>query len=63
MGTTTERAIMFEMETTTVTTTSTGVTMVTDTIEVVPMFRLKIRKLLLGMVEVVWRELKICYKR
>ena len=63
VGTTTERAIMFEMETTTVTTTSTGVTMVIDTIEVVPMFRLKIRKLLLGMVEVVWHELKICYKR
>ena len=63
MGTTTERAIMFEMETTTVTTTSTGVTMVTKMIGVGPMFHLKIVKLLLGMVEVVWRELRICCRK
>ena len=54
---------MFEMETTTVTTTSIGVTMVTKRIEVVPMFCLKIRNLILGMVDVVWHELRICYKR
>ena len=32
-------------------------------IKVDPMFRLKIRKLLLGMVKVIWRELKICCRR
>ena len=51
------RVIMSEMETTTATTTSTRVTMV---IEMGPMFLLKIVKLLLGMVQVVWRELRIC---
>ena len=56
MVTITVRVIMSEMETTTVTTTSTRVSMVTETIEVGPMFRLEIGKLLLGMVEVVWRE-------
>ena len=60
MVTTTVRVIMSEMETTTVTTTSTGVTMVIETTGVDPMFLLKIVKLLLGMVEIVWRELKIC---
>ena len=62
MGITTERVTMFEMETTTAT-TSTGVTIVTETIEVGPMFHLKIGKFLLGTVEVVWRELRICCKR
>ena len=60
MVTTTVRVIMSEMETTTVTTTSTGVTMVTEMIGMGPMSLLKIVKLLLGMVEIVWRELRIC---
>ena len=60
MVTTTVRVIMSEMVTTTATTTSTGVTMVIETIGVDPMFLLKILKLLLGMVEIVWRELRIC---
>ena len=63
MEITTKRSNLFEMDTTTATTTSTGVTMVTKTIKVGPMFHLIIGKLLLWMVEVVWRELKICYKR
>ena len=58
-----ERASMFEMETTTTKKTSTGVTMVTEMIEVGPMFHLKIGKLILGMVEVVYRKLKICCRR
>ena len=53
------RVIMSEMEITTATTTSTGVTMVTEMIGMGPMFLLKILKLLLGMVEVVWSELRI----
>ena len=60
MVTTTVRVIMSEMETTTATTTSTGVTMVTEMIGMGPMSLLKIIKLLLGMEEVVWRELRIC---
>ena len=48
------------MVTTTATTISTGVTMVIETTGVDPMFLLKIVKLLLGMVEIVWRELRIC---
>ena len=44
---------MFDMETTTATTTSSGVTLVKETIRVGPIFHLKIGKLLLGMVEVV----------
>ena len=36
-----------------------GVTMVEEMVGVVPMFNLKIAKLLLEMVEVVWRELMI----
>ena len=60
MVTTTVRVIMSEMVTTTATTTSTGVTMVIETTGVDPMFLLKIVKLLLGMVEIVWRELRIC---
>ena len=48
MVTITVRVIMSEMETTTVTTTSIGVTMVTEIIGMGPMFLLKIVKLLLG---------------
>ena len=53
MEITTERVTMFEIETTTATKTSTGVTMVIKTIRVGPMFHLKIGKFLLGMVEAV----------
>ena len=53
---------MFERGTTMVT-TSTEVTMVIKMIGVVPIFHLKIMKLLLGMVEIVWRELRICCRR
>ena len=60
MVTITVRVIMSEMETTTVTTTSTGVTTVTEMIGMGPMSLLKILKLLLGMVEIVWRKLRIC---
>ena len=49
----TVRVIMFKKEITTATTTSTGVTTV---IELGPMFLLKIMKLLLGILEVVWCE-------
>ena len=44
----TERFIMFDIETITMTTTSIGVTMVIETIKVGLMFRLKIEKLLKG---------------
>ena len=60
MVTITVRVIMSEMETTTAITTSTAVTMVTERIGLVPMSILKIVKSLLGMVEIVWRELRIC---
>ena len=60
MVTITMSVIMYEMETITVTTTSTGVTVVIEMIGMGPMFLLKIVKLLLGMVEVVWHELRIC---
>ena len=60
MVTTTVRVIISDMETTTATTTSTGVTTVTEMIGMGPMSLLKIVKLLLGMVEIVWRELRIC---
>ena len=63
MGITTYKSIMFEGETTTTKITSTGVTMVVETIKVGPMFHLKIKNLLIGMVEIVWNELKICCKR
>ena len=56
----TVRVILSEIETTTTTTTSTGVTMITEIIETVPMSHLEIVKLLLGMVEIVWRKLRIC---
>ena len=59
MVTITVRVILSEMETTTTTTTSTWVTMVTEMIGVDLMSLLKIVKLLLGMVEIVWRELRI----
>ena len=59
MVTITVRVIMFEMETTTATTTLTGVTMVTEMIGMGHMSLLKIVKLLLGMVEIIWRELRI----
>ena len=55
----TVRVIMFEKEITTATTTSTAVTMVIEMIGMGPMFLLKIVKLLLGMGEVLWRELRI----
>ena len=54
------RVIMSEMEITTATTTSIEVTMVTEMIGVGPMSLLKIVKLLQGMVEIVWHELRIC---
>ena len=60
---TTKRVIMSKMGITTSTTTSIGVTMVTKMIGVGLMFHLKIGNLLLGMVEVVWRELKICCRK
>ena len=60
MVTTTVWVIMSEMETTTVTTTFIGVTMLTETTGMGPMSLLKIVKLLQGMVEIVWRELRIC---
>ena len=60
MVTTIMRVIMSDMETTIATTTSTGVTMVIEMTGMDPMFLLKIVKLLLGMVEVVCRELRIC---
>ena len=53
------RVIMSEMETTTATTALTEVTMVIEMIGMGPMFLLKIVKLLLGMGEVLWRELRI----
>ena len=60
MVTTTVRVIVSEMETTTATTTLTGVTMLIETTGMGPMSFLKIVKLLQGMVEIVWRELRIC---
>ena len=60
MVTTTVRVIMSEMKTTNATKPSTGVTMVVEMTGMGPMFLLKIVKLLLGMVEVVCRELRIC---
>ena len=60
MVTITMRVIMSEMETTTATTTSTRVTTVTEMIGMGPMFLVKIVMLLLGMVEIVLWELRIC---
>ena len=63
MVTITVRVIMYKMETTTATTTLTGVTMLIETTGMGPMSLLKIVKLLLGMVEIVWREFRICYTK
>ena len=63
MVTITVRVIMSEMEITTTTTTSTGLTMVTEMIGMGPMSLLKIVKLLLGMVEIIRRELRICFTK
>ena len=60
MVTITVKVIMSEMETTTATITSTGVTTITEMIGMSHMSLLKIVKLLLGMVELVWHELRIC---
>ena len=60
MVNTTVRVIMSDMETTIVTTTLTGVTMLIKTTSMDPMLLLKIVKLLLGMVEILWGELRIC---
>ena len=60
MVTTIVRVIMSDIETKTVITTSTGVTMVTEMIGMDHLSLLKIVNLLLGMVEIVWRELRIC---
>ena len=54
------RVIMSEMETTTATTTLTGVTKVIETIRMGSMSLFKIVKLLQGMVEIVWRDLRTC---
>ena len=54
---------MYEIVNTTATKTSTGVSMITEMIGVGPMFNLKIVKLLLGIVEVLWRELRIYYRK
>ena len=56
MVTITVRVIMSKMEITNATTTSTGVTTVTELIGMGHMSFLKIVQLLLGMVEIVWRE-------
>ena len=60
MVTLTVKVIISEMETTTATTTSIGVTMVKEMIGMSPMSLLKIVKLLLGMVDIVWHEFRIC---
>ena len=60
MVTITVRVIMYEMEITTTTKISIGVTMLTKMIVMGLMFLLKIVKVLLVMVEVVWHELRIC---
>ena len=54
------RVIMSKIETTTAITTSTRVTVVIEVIGMGPVSLFKIMKLLLGMVEVVWCELRIC---
>ena len=60
MVTTTVRVIMSKMETTTAAITLIGVTMLIETTGMGPMSLLKIVKLLQEMVEIVWRELRIC---
>ena len=56
----TVRVNKFEKKITIATKTSTGVTMVIEMIGMGPMSLLKIVKLMLGMVKIVWHELKIC---
>ena len=51
---------MSEMETKTAITTLTWATMLIETTGMGPMSLLKIVTLLLGIVEIVWRELRIC---
>lgn len=58
-----ERVIISKLKITTAKTTSTMVTMVKEMTKVGHMFHLKIVKLLLGMVEVVWCELSICCRK
>ena len=60
---TTERVIISYMGIKTATIISTEVTIVIEIKEVGPMFHLKIVKLLLGMVKVVWCELRICCRK
>ena len=59
----TVRVIMSEIETTTATTTLTGVTVLIEMTGMCPISLLKIVKLLLGMVDMVWRELRICFTK
>ncbi len=54
---------MTEMGITTAKTTLTGVTMVTEMIGMGHMFYLIIMKFLVGMVEIVRRELRICCRK
>ena len=63
IGIPTKKFNLFEIETTTATTTLIRVTMVTEMIGMGPMFHLKIGKFLLAMMEVVWRDLRVCWKR
>ena len=63
MVTTIKRVNMLGMGTTTTIINSTRINIVTRIIELGHILPLKIGKLLLGTVEVVWRELRICYKR
>ena len=60
MVTTTVRVIMSKMETTTATKNLAGVTMLIEMTGMGHMSLLKIVKLFLGIVEIVWRELRIC---
>ena len=60
---TTKRVNMSEIGTTIATTTSTGTTKAAGMNEIVHMFHLKIRKLYLGMVVVVWHWLRIFYRK
>ena len=60
---TTKRVIMSKIEITTTTTTSARITMVIEMIRVGHMFHLNIVMLLLGMVEAVWHELRICCRK
>lgn len=62
MVTTMERVNMSEMGTTALTKPSSRVTMVIGLIGVVPMFHLKTERMILGLVDVVCKELRIFYK-